>query len=42
MTAPLTNGIKNIAETGSTSSFNSEVNAVIMAGNADQYLEQVF
>jgi len=42
VTAPLTNGIKNIAETGSISSFNSEVNAVIMAGNADQYLEQGF
>jgi hypothetical protein len=42
VTAPLTNGIKNIAETGSTSSFNSEVDALITAGNADQYLQQGF
>ena len=42
VTAPLTNGIKNIAETGSNSSFNSEVDALITAGNADQYLQQGF
>lgn len=42
VTAPTTNGIKNIAETGSTSNFNTEVNNAITAGNADQYLEQGF
>ncbi|WP_298497986.1 spondin domain-containing protein [uncultured Algibacter sp.] len=42
VTAPTTNGIKNIAETGSTSNFNTEVNNAIAAGNADQYLEQGF
>lgn len=40
--APNTNGIKNIAETGNTSNFISEVNDAISAGNADQYLQQGF
>lgn len=42
ITAPTTNGIKDIAETGSTANFNTEVNTAIAAGNADQYLEQGF
>ncbi len=42
VTAPLTNGIKNIAETGNTSNFMSEVNTAITAGDADQYLQQGF
>ncbi|WP_396600499.1 spondin domain-containing protein [Algibacter sp. R77976] len=40
--APTTNGIKDIAETGNTSNFNTEVNDAIAAGNADQYLQQGF
>ncbi|GAL66671.1 T9SS type A sorting domain-containing protein [Jejuia pallidilutea] len=42
VTAPLTNGIKNIAETGNTTNFMSEVNTMITSGNADQYLQQSF
>ncbi|WP_298556129.1 spondin domain-containing protein [uncultured Algibacter sp.] len=42
VTAPLTNGIKSIAETGNTTNFNSEINDAISAGNADQYLQQAF
>jgi len=40
--APTTNGIKNIAETGNTSSFSSEINNAITAGHANQYLQQSF
>jgi len=35
-------GIKNVAETGSNSAFDSEVDAAIMAGNANQWLQQTF
>jgi len=41
-TAPMTNGIKEVAETGGTTNFEAEVNAQITAGNADQYLHQGF
>jgi hypothetical protein len=40
--APMTNGIKDIAETGSNGNFQSEVNTIIKAGNANQYLQQGF
>ncbi|WP_203257295.1 T9SS type A sorting domain-containing protein [Hyunsoonleella ulvae] len=40
--APATNGIKNIAETGNTSAFNSEINTLISSGECDQYLQQGF
>lgn len=42
VTAPLTNGIKNIAETGNTTAFNSEINTLISSGEADQFLRQGF
>jgi len=35
-------GIENVAETGSNSAFNSEVDDAITAGNADQWLQQPF
>ncbi len=38
-TAPLTDGIKDIAETGNTSNFQSEING---NSNADQYLQSGF
>jgi len=40
--APTTNGIKDIAETGNTTNFSDEIDAIIAAGNADQYLQQGF
>ena len=40
--APITNGIKDIAETGSTGNFQSEVNTIITVGNANRYLQQGF
>ncbi|MFS4482621.1 spondin domain-containing protein [Hyunsoonleella sp. 2307UL5-6] len=40
--APTTNGIKNIAETGNTSAFSSEISALITSGEANQYLQQGF
>ncbi|GGD02899.1 hypothetical protein GCM10011368_00880 [Hyunsoonleella pacifica] len=40
--APVTDGIKNIAETGNTSAFSSEVNTLIASNEADQYLQQGF
>lgn len=42
VTAPLTNGIKDIAETGATANFKAEINTQITAGNANQYLEKGF
>ena len=42
VTAPLTNGIKNIAEIGNTSNFINEVNQAITDGSANQYLQQSF
>ncbi|WP_271782669.1 spondin domain-containing protein [Aquimarina algiphila] len=32
-------GVERVAETGSNGTFNTEVNAAISAGNADQYIE---
>ena len=40
--APTTDGIKDIAETGNTTNFNDEIDAIIAAGNSDQYLQQGF
>ncbi|GAA4812314.1 spondin domain-containing protein [Litoribaculum gwangyangense] len=40
--APISNGIKNIAETGNTSNFMNEINSAINAGKANQYLQQDF
>lgn len=37
-----TQGIENVAETGSNSAFDSEVDDAIMAGNADQWLQEGF
>jgi hypothetical protein len=36
--SPMTNGIKDIAETGGTGNFNNEVTAAIGSGFADQYV----
>ncbi len=41
-TAPLTNGIKDIAEFGGTINFRNEIDAKISAGTAHQYLQQGF
>ena len=40
--APLTNGIKDIAEIGNSTNFQNEVNTLINDGKANQYLEQNF
>ncbi|MEP3836093.1 MAG: spondin domain-containing protein [Algibacter sp.] len=40
--APLTNGIKDVAEIGVNTNFEHEINTLITAGNANQYLEQGF
>lgn len=42
VTAPLTNGIKNIAETGNTTAFSNEINTLITSGEANQFLIQGF
>lgn len=38
---PMTNGIKDIAETGSTGNFNNEVTTAIGSGLADKYIDGV-
>ncbi|MBB5269218.1 spondin domain-containing protein [Algibacter amylolyticus] len=40
--APSTNGIKDVAEIGVNTNFENEINTLISAGNANQYLEQAF
>ena len=40
--APITNGIKDVAEIGNNTNFNLEVNNAIANGVADQYFEKVF
>lgn len=40
--SPLTDGLKDVAERGVNTNFNNEINTVISAGNADQYLIKSF
>ncbi|SFD38099.1 spondin domain-containing protein [Algibacter pectinivorans] len=40
--APSTNGIKDVAEIGVNTNFENEINTLISAGNANQYIEQAF
>lgn len=42
VTAPMTDGIKNVAESGTNGNFHAEVDTAILAGNANQYLLQGF
>lgn len=42
MIAPMTNGIKDIAETGNTTNFQNEISSLITAGTVKQYLQQGF